>query len=385
MQLNEVLILDGATGTQLHREGLPAGVCPEEWILEHPEAIRKVQSAYREAGSDAVYAPTFGANRKKLKSRKDCVYETNLELLRLSREAVGNDTLIGGDLSPVGELLMPLGMMSEDELIQIYEEQIRAFYDFGVDFIVIETMMDIREVKCALLAVKRIYGEKKCPVFVTVTLEANGTTLTGTDPLTALLVSQYYGADAFGFNCSSGPDKMIPVIESIAPYASVPLIAKPNAGLPKEENGETVFSMTPAEFKKYVRRLIEHGVSIVGGCCGTNPDFIREISTLKIPVMPPRKKEFPYVSSARKTVLPDEKTKTEVFSLTNETDPEDLYYDILDAVCDYVTVKVLCDLPVLKELLSLLDISAVTPVLFETDNPDFREEIKRNYTGAYCI
>ncbi len=384
MNFHEILILDGATGTELHKLGLPPGVCPEEWILDHPDAIKAVQKAYKEAGSDAVYAPTFGANRKKLPSHLS-VYETNRKLLELSREAVGEKTLIGGDVSPTGELLYPMGMMTEEELTQIYAEQIQAFYDFRVDFIVIETMMDIREVKCALLAVKQIYKEKKCPVFVTVTLEESGKMLTGTDPLTALLIAETYGADAFGFNCSSGPDKMIPLLDSIVPYASIPLIVKPNAGLPKEEDGNTVFSMEPAEFKKYVRYLVEHGANIIGGCCGTTPEYIKVISDLKIPVMPVSKKEFSYVSSHRETVLPDENTKWETFTLTDETNPEDFCYELADASCDAIRLQINCREDTLLAFLEALQMTLTPPIWYDTDNNTLLELIFLHDTGARSI
>ena len=384
LKKNEIIILDGATGTELHKLGLPAGVCPEEWILSHPEAIKAVQSAYKNAGSDAVYAPTFGANRKKLPPHLD-VYQTNLNLLNLCREAVGTDTFIGGDISPTGELLYPMGMMTEEELISVYEEQIKAFYDFGVDFIVVETMMDIREVKCALLAVKNIYQDKKCPVFVTVTLEESGKMLTGTDPLTALLIAEAYGADAFGFNCSSGPDKMIPLLDILVPYASVPLITKPNAGLPRETNGKTVFSMNEAEFKKYVRYLVEHGANIIGGCCGTTPEYIKAISELKIPVMPVSKKKFSFVSSRRETVFPDETTKWADFTLTNDTDPEDFCYDLAEAPCDVIRLQINCNETVLTAFLENLSLTVTPPILYVTDNQSFQKLIYRYDTGKSHI
>lgn len=381
---NEIIILDGATGTELHKLGLGAGVCPEEWILSHPDAIKTVQTAYKNAGSDAVYAPTFGANRKKLPPHLD-VYETNLKLLQLCRKAVGDTVAIGGDMSPTGELLYPMGMMTEDELIDVYSEQVRAFYDFGVDFIVVETMMDMREVKCALSAVKNIYGEKKCPVFVTVTLEESGKMLTGTDPVTALLLAEHYGADAFGFNCSSGPDKMIPILDSIVPYASVPLITKPNAGLPKEENGKTVFSMDEAEFKKYVRYLIEHGANIVGGCCGTKPEYIKAISDLKIPVMPIRKKDFPFVSSQRKTVFPDETTKFAEFQFTGDCDPLDFCYDLQDAECDVIRLTFSENAENVEELMKNIAEMVTTPIIFDTKDEEILTLCLGYYPGAWHI
>ncbi len=387
MNHNQILILDGATGTELHKLGLPAGVCPEEWILSNPEAIKTVQTAYKNAGSDAVYAPTFGANRKKLPDHMD-VYETNMKLLALCREAVGGTVLIGGDMSPTGELLYPMGMMTEDELVAVYEEQVQAFYDFGVDFIVIETMMDIREVKCALTAVKNIYKEEKCPVFVTVTLEESGKMLTGTDPVTALLLAEHYGADAFGFNCSTGPDKMIPLLDEIVPYASVPLITKPNAGLPCEENGKTVFSMGPKDFGKYVRLLIEHGADIVGGCCGTSPEYIKEIAALKIPVMPVRKKELSFVSSQRKTVFVDDNTEFGAFHFVGDTDPVTFCYDMQDAECDVIHLtfsQQFENTEKIEELLKNISEMITTPVFFDTEDETVLALVNRYYTGAQRI
>lgn len=384
MNFQEIIILDGATGTELHKLGLKPGVCPEEWILNNPDAIKSVQSAYQNAGSDAIYAPTFGANRKKLPPHLS-VYETNLSLLKLCREAVGNDVLIGGDISPTGELLYPMGMMTEAELVQIYEEQIQAFYDFGVDFIVIETMMDIREVKCALLAKSNVYKEKECPVLVTVTLEESGKMLTGTDPLTAMLISEEYGASAFGFNCSCGPDKMIPLIDELLPYASVPLIAKPNAGLPHEENGKTVFSMEPKEFKNYVRLLVEHGVNLIGGCCGTTPEYIKELSTLKIPVMPVRKKEFSFVCSCRSTVVENEETKKERFILTDEVDPQDFIYDLADASCELIELEVQSSDETLTALLEQMNFTVTPPIRFQTQNETQRALLRLHNTGAQSI
>ena len=384
MNQNKILVLDGATGTELHKLGLPAGVCPEEWILSNPEAIKQVQSAYKQAGSDAVYAPTFGANRKKLPSHME-VYETNMKLLAICREAVGNTVKIGGDMSPTGELLYPMGMMTEDELISVYEEQVQAFYDFGVDFIVIETMMDMAEVKCALSAVKNIYGDKKCPVFVTVTLEESGKMLTGTDPVTALLLAEHYGADAFGFNCSTGPDKMIPLLDEVVPYASVPLITKPNAGLPREEDGKTVFSMEPKEFKKFVRLLIEHGADIVGGCCGTSPAYIQEIADLKIPVMPIRKKEFSFVSSQRKTVLVDDDTEFAAFHYTTESDPMDFCYDLQDAECDVIHLTFGATSENTEEFIKNIAQMVTTPVFFDTEDEAILGLVHRYYTGAQRI
>ena len=277
---DKIFILDGATGTELMKKGMPAGICTEEWVLKNPDIFIDIQRKYVEAGSQAVYAPTFGANRLKLKNSelKNDIYGTNMRLLELSKKAACGKAYIGGDISPVGELLEPLGSLSADELISAYKEQLQAFYDFPVDFIIAETMMDIREVKCALLAFKEIYKDEKCPFFVSMTLESNGKTLTGTDPLTAMLIAEYYGADAFGLNCSTGPDSMRGIIEEIYPYAKIPLIVKPNAGLPEETENGLVFSMDPEKFAGHMTELVKAGAQILGGCCGTTPDYIKKVA-----------------------------------------------------------------------------------------------------------
>ena len=187
---------------------------------------------------------------------------------------------------------------------------------------------------------------------------------------------------------SDSTDKMIPLLDEIVPYASVPLITKPNAGLPKEENGKTVFSMEPKEFKKYVRLLIEHGADIVGGCCGTTPDYIKELSDLKIPVMPARRKELSFVSSQRKTVLIDDDTVFSAFHFVGESDPVDFCYDLQDADCDVIHLTFSeqpenCE--TIKELIQNIAQTVTTPVFFDTENENILSLVKRYYTGAQNI
>ena len=272
----EILFLDGATGTNLQRAGMPAGVCPELWILEHPDVLIELQKSYIRAGSQIIYAPTFSGNSVKLKEYgvKESVKEINQRLVVLSKQAVeeaSHRCLVAGDITMTGQPLAPMGEMDFEELVDIYKEQVTAIAESGADLIVVETMMSIQECRAAVLAVKEATD---LPVFVTITLENSGRTLYGTDPVTALITMEALGVDAFGLNCSSGPDTMLPLIREMASYATVPLIAKPNAGLPRLENGRTVFDMPKDPFADGMKKLVEAGASVVGGCCGTDPSYI---------------------------------------------------------------------------------------------------------------
>lgn len=276
MLKKEIILLDGATGTNLQKAGMPAGVCPELWILEHPRVLLDLQRAYVEAGTQILYAPTFSGNAIKLAEYgvRDRLEEINRRLVTLSRQAAGEKCLVAGDMTMTGRSLAPLGDMDFEDLVDCYKEQVKAIAAAGVDLFVIETMMSIQECRAAVLAVKETCD---LPVFVTITLEQNGKTLYGTDPVTALITMEALGVDAFGINCSCGPDKLIPIVKEMAGYAGIPLIVKPNAGLPRLEDGRTVFDMPAEEFAEHMAVLAEAGASVLGGCCGTDPEYIAAV------------------------------------------------------------------------------------------------------------
>jgi len=300
----KVIVLDGAMGTELQKKGMPPEVCPELWALEHPHILLDIQQSYIRAGASVIYTATFGANRIKLEEfgLEDRVTEINCRLVQLSKQTVGKHTLVAGDISSTGRPIHPIGDLSFEEAVEVYKEQVRGLLEGGVDLFIIETMTDIQEARAALLAVK-----ESCdlPVWVTMTFEEGERTLTGTDPVTALITLQSLGADAVGCNCSSGPDKMIGIIERMKPYAKVPLLAKPNAGLPKLVNGMTVFDMGPEEFGRYARLLAQAGANLIGGCCGTSAEYIAEISrnVEDIKPLPPSDHQGSAVTSSRKTVF----------------------------------------------------------------------------------
>jgi len=298
---NRRLILDGATGSNLIKRGnMPSGVCPEKWILDNPEVLIGLQQDYFASGSNIVYSPTFTANRIKLAEYglEDKVDEINSRLVGLSKEAVrrvnenaaaslsedkagdiASVRLIAGDLTMTGRQLKPMGDLEVTELINVYRQQIRALCDAGVDLLVVETMMSLPECRCALIAANEIAPD--LPVMVTMTFEGNGRALFGTDPLTALVTLQALGADAFGVNCGAGPDTMLDIVKMLTDNSDIPVVVKPNAGLPSlNEDGTTSYSMSAEDFYEAMKPIFDLGVSIIGGCCGTAPEFIEKVRYL---------------------------------------------------------------------------------------------------------
>ena len=274
---NKVVFLDGATGTNLMKAGMPAGVCPEKWILEHKDVMLDLQKRYVEAGTDIIYAPTFTGNRIKLADYglSDSIEEINTRLVKLSKEAAGGKALVAGDITMTGRQLKPIGDLGFEELVDTYKEQISILENAGCDLIVVETMMSLQECRAALIAAKEI---SDIAVMVTLTFEADGRTLYGSDAAASAITLEALGACAIGANCSTGPDKMEEVIRNMASVTRIPIIAKPNAGLPSvDENGNTGYDMDEETFVKEMEKLLCSGASIIGGCCGTTPLFIKAL------------------------------------------------------------------------------------------------------------
>lgn len=278
---DHIIYLDGATGSNLVKAGMPSGVCPEQWILEHREVMLQLQKEYVQAGTNILYAPTFTANRVKL---AEYHLEKNMssmihDLVAISKEAAastpGHPVYVAGDITMTGEQLRPMGKMELDDLIAIYKEQILCLVDAGADLLVVETMMSLAETRAALIAAKEVCD---LPVIATLTFEADGRTLFGTDAKTAAVVLESLGASAIGANCSTGPAQMEGIISDMVSVTMIPIIAKPNAGLPfLDENGTTCYNMEAEEFTEEMQVLVNAGATILGGCCGTTPEFIRQL------------------------------------------------------------------------------------------------------------
>lgn len=300
---NGPVILDGATGTNLQDAGMPVGVCPEQWILEHEDVMIRLQKDYVEAGTNILYAPTFTANRIKLEEYglEGHLEEMNERLVGISREAAGDRALVAGDLTMTGQQLFPMGDLMFEELVDIYKEQVRAILKAGVDLFVVETMMSLQESRAAVLAIRETCD---LPVMVSLTFNEDGRTLYGTDPATAVVVMQSLGADAVGLNCSTGPEEMLAPVKEMVAYANIPVLAKPNAGLPELVDGVTVYNTTPEEFAAVGKKLVEEGAAIVGGCCGTTPAHIKALSDAvrEIPVREISDKRRRILTSERKSV-----------------------------------------------------------------------------------
>ena len=280
-----VVLLDGATGSNLMKAGLPRGVSAEQWvteawILEHEETMAELQRQYRDAGSDILYAPTFAANRISLANfgLESQVEQLNTRLVKISREAVEGRAFVAGDLTTTGQLMEPKGDMTYEKLYHAYQEQVRALADAGADLLVAETMLSVEETIVALDAAQSVC---QLPVMCTLSLEADGTAMYGGSAVEAVVSLQEMGAAAVGLNCSVGPDQLESVVRNMKEAATVPVIAKPNAGMPSiNEKGEAVYSMNEDDFARYTKILVEAGAGIVGGCCGTTPDYIRKLAQI---------------------------------------------------------------------------------------------------------
>ena len=270
---NEILLLDGAMGTMLQAAGLPMGMAPELWNLTEPETVADIQRRYVEAGSRVLYTNTFGANRLKLARSGHSVREIVAGGVRCARMAAGDkDVRVALDIGPLGQLLEPLGTLKFEEAYELFREQVLAGAQAGADLIVIETMSDLYEVKAAVLAAKE---NSTLPVWVTMTFEQSGRSFVGVTVPAMALTLNGLGVDAMGFNCSLGPRELLPLLEELRSWTDKPLILKPNAGLPDPATG--AYRITPAAFARQMLPALSLGVTILGGCCGTSPDFIRAL------------------------------------------------------------------------------------------------------------
>ncbi len=266
---NAPLLLDGATGSNMMKAGMPRGCCAETWILEHPEPFLALQRAYADAGSQVVLAPTFTASEPYLQEHglENRLEELNAQLVALSRRAVEGRALVAGDLTTVGKM-----DRTYDELLPVYTRQANALRKAGVDLFVIETMLGLEETMAALEAC-RMTGD--IPVLCSFTITADGQFYFGGNVYEAAPQLEEFGADAVGINCSCGPDQLETVVRSLAETLTVPVIAKPNAGMPvMDELGNAVYSMSPEEFGHGMKRLYQAGARVLGGCCGTDPAYI---------------------------------------------------------------------------------------------------------------
>ncbi|MBE6066443.1 MAG: homocysteine methyltransferase [Clostridium lundense] len=315
MEIKDVLakqfiFFDGAMGTMLQSRGLIAGEIPEMYNILHPEIIKEIHEKYIKAGSDIITTNTFGANELKLKDTDYSVEEIITKAVEIAKEArkANNGKYIALDIGPIGQMLEPIGVLKFERAYEIFKRQIEAGVKAGCDLILIETISDLYEAKAAVLAAKE---NSKLPVFCTMTFGEDGRTFTGTDPLTMVTLLEGLGVDALGVNCSLGPKELIPVVQEILECSSTPVIVQANAGLPRIENGKTIYDFTPDEFEEYVKKMAEMGACILGGCCGTTDDYIKRVVCSLKDLKPAEIKnnKATAICSSSKTVILGEEVK----------------------------------------------------------------------------
>ncbi len=409
---SKIVLLDGATGSNLQEAGMTMGVCPETWILENKRALIELQKGYLENGSDIVYSPTFTANRIKLKEYglEDQIAEINEELVELSKQAVREANIgdrkvyIAGDLTMTGEQVYPMGKMTFEELVDIYKEQVSYILMAGVDLFVVETMLSLQECRAAVLAIKELCD---LPILVTLTFNEDERTLYGTTPEAAMVVLQELGASAVGVNCSTGPDKMAGVVRRMKEVATVPIIAKPNAGMPVLIDGKTIYNMDAYEFAKKATLLIEAGANIVGGCCGTTIEHIRqlaeaakkyapsEVSSKKQPILTTERSILPIDIEGRFLVIGERINPTGKKALQEELRNGDLDMvaafaeEQVEAGADILDINMGTNgidekemmLKAIHEVTRVVDV----PLCIDSSHVDIIEEALRIYPGRALI
>src|SRR3989344_1516601 len=318
-----IFVLDGAMGTMLQKHGFTKG-CPDELSIKNPELVKKIHKAYADAGSDLIITNTFGANRTKLKAYnlQDKVIEINKAAVKNIRKACPN-CLVVGDVGPLGGFIEPLGKLTFNEAYGAYKEQIKALKE--ADLLIIETISDIKVLKAAIIAAKETF---EGPIISSMTIQ-DGRTTTGTDVETYVTIADALGADIIGVNCSDGPAGMYETAKLIVKNTNKPICFQPNAGIPKIVGKETVWDYPIDKFADYAEKFVKLGANIVGGCCGTNPDFIKAI-TDKVKKLKPIKrriKEKTKLCSRTKTIAVEGKTMI-VGERINPTNKKDLQEEI---------------------------------------------------------
>ena len=306
-------IFDGAMGTMLQAGGLKPGACPELMNIEHPDVVKSIHEAYIKAGSTIIESNTFGASTIKLEhyGLADRMTELNTAAVKIAKSAAGERAKVAGSMGPTGRFIQPLGDLDFEAAYQVFYEQSQALAAAGVDYFIIETCIDIQEMRAALLAAKE--AAPKIPVICQLSYSEDGRTVTGTDPQSAAVILAAMGADIIGVNCSLGPEQLVPIVKTLAENCQVPISVQPNAGMPYLDNGETKFPMGAVEFGTWGRKLVEAGASFLGGCCGTTPEHIKELAknvkNLAEPVRHNIKRQL-MLASRSKTVVIDKDLPT---------------------------------------------------------------------------
>ncbi|HWR21916.1 MAG TPA: homocysteine S-methyltransferase family protein, partial [Feifaniaceae bacterium] len=403
----ELLFFDGAMGTMLQSAGLQPGEAPDVWSVTHPEQIREIHARYLAAGCDIILTNTFGNYANKLAGTGYTPEEVARAAVERAKEAVAacpgaRKKFVALDVGPTGKLLKPLGDLGFEDAVDLFARSIRAGAGAGADLVLIETMSDTYELKAAVLAAK-----ESChlPVFATVALDKNGKLLTGGDIHSVVALLEGLRVDALGLNCGLGPEQMLPFLEELTKISSLPIILNPNAGLPREENGATVFDVGPEEFAELMARAAECGAQVLGGCCGTTPAHIKALVSRcrGMKPLPVIKKEHTAVSSYSRAVY-FEKGTVLIGERINPTGKARLKQALREGDMDYVLreglsqesagadiLDVNAGLPGIDEAETLARITAelqsVTslPLQLDTAGPEALPKAMRLYNGKPMV
>lgn len=398
------LFFDGAMGTMLQVAGLKAGELPEIYNVKKPDIIYNIHKDYLDAGADIITTNTFGANRLKLKDENYSVEEIVHAAVTIAKNAIGNrsDKYVALDIGPIGTLLQPLGTLSFEDAYEMFKEQVLAGVKAGTDLIIIETMSDLYEAKAAILAAKE---NSNLPVFCTMTFQDDERTFTGTDVLTMVSVLEGLRVDALGVNCSRGPKELQFTVEEILKYSHLPVIVQANAGLPKMIDDNIFFDSSEEEFSKEIQLMAKKGVAIFGGCCGTTPEYIKNIKTDLKNLKPsiPNPPKLTTAASASKTVIFDEEVKiigerinpTGKKILKEALRENNIEYIVKEAILQQETGSDILDinmgLPEIDEKAMMLKVipeiqSVVSiPLQIDSANEDVIESAVRIYNGKPII
>lgn len=355
---NNILIFDGAMGTMLQQKGLSLGELPETFNITHPETVLAVHREYVLAGADVITTNTFQACELKLKNSPYSVKEIIESGILLAKKSGAKYTAL--DIGPTGQLLEPLGTLKFETAYELFKEQMVIGENSGADIILIETMSDIYEMKAAILAAKE---NTKLPVFATLTYQQDGRTFTGTDPACAVFSIQNLGIDALGVNCSLGPKEIMPIVDTLLKYSKIPVMVQANAGLPELKDDTTFYNITSSEFAYYAENMIKNGVNIIGGCCGTTPEFIKKLRQIADSKSPAERiiKNICAVTSSTKTVFLDNKV-TVVGERINPTGKKRLKEALKTENMDFILSEALSQM---EKNADVLDINTGLPDIDE--------------------
>ena len=401
-----LLVLDGGMGTLLQAAGLAAGELPERWNLTHPLVIRDIHRDYLRAGSHVINANTFGANGLKFSPEEleniVCAAVCNARMAQECAD-VSHPSWVALDIGPSGKLLRPYGDLDFEDAVALFAQTVRLGVKYGVDLITIETMNDSYEAKAALLAAKE---NSDLPVIVTCAYGADGKLMTGADPAAMVAMLEGMGADIIGLNCSLGPRELRGVVDKLLENASVPVAVKPNAGLPQSRDGKTVYDVTPEEFAAEMADMVKRGVRVVGGCCGTTPEYIQRIveKTSGITLIPVKKKDFSVVSSYTHAVRFEDSCPVLIGERINPTGKKRFKQALVEHDLDYILNEGLlqqgCGAQVLDVNVGLPDIDEPRmicetvdalqaildlPLQIDTSDPVAMERALRRYNGKAMI